>query len=112
MEVPAIFSRACFRLRLRDDGRPAGGERGCRWDAAFSVASTPHPRPLPATRFARGGRGEARRSPQVSIPRTLSHEARSEERRVGEEGWISGAAASLKKKHRGKAGGEVVQVNQ
>src|SRR5207245_9078697 len=38
------------------------GERGCQRVAAFYVASTPHPQPLPTTRFARRGRGADMRS--------------------------------------------------
>jgi len=41
------------RLSVSESGR--GGGRSLRFVTPFA----PHPRPLPTTRFARGGRGEA-----------------------------------------------------
>src|SRR6476659_3186740 len=60
MEVAASIAKAAFRLRWHHDVKRERAERVCPRDAALAVSSTPHPRPLPATRFARGGRGEVR----------------------------------------------------
>src|SRR5882757_783371 len=66
MEAVANVARASFRLRSRHDARFERVARGCQQDAALSVACTPHPRPLPATRFARGGRGADLRSSNLN----------------------------------------------
>src|ERR1700688_4572207 len=70
MAVAANAARVSFQLRWRRDAARARAARGGLIDAAVSVAGPPPPRPLPATRYARGGRGEAWCSLQGSNPRS------------------------------------------
>ena len=53
--------RACFTLPPRSggEGRRASRQRCAPGWGEWRRKDTPHPRPLPATRFARGRRGEA-----------------------------------------------------
>src|SRR5579883_1148575 len=78
MEVAVDAAKAFFRLQSRRDGacervacQYQRVAREYQWIAACYAAFTPHPRPLPAARFARGRRGADRRRTD-SRPRARS----------------------------------------